>query len=401
MKRVCFIFLAAAMLLSVLSGAAFTVSADTEGAFEYTVANGEATVTKYTGEGGDVTIPSKLGGYPVTAIGEWAFVGCKGLTGIQFPDGVTEIGRGAFEGCAGLTSIDIPDSVTVIGGYAFERCTSLTRIAIGSGVTEIGYCALAACSSLESIVVSADNPYYYMSGNCLIEKETNTLLRGFADSVIPNGVTVIGECAFDGCAGLTGIVIPNSVTVIGENAFSECTDLTSIALPDSVTMIGGEAFYGCTGLTSVRIPDSVTTIRSEAFALTGLTSVEIPESVVTMGFGIFDGCEKLTDIYCLAKERPSGWAAGGGIGIADYTWLDGCKATVHWGEAMPTFSTGDLGGNGEIDATDYLLLKRFVLGTFGLTDAQKQAADVNHDGKINAMDYMLVKRHVLGTYVIG
>lgn len=62
---------------------------------------------------------------------------------------------------------------------------------------------------------------------------------------------------------------------------------------------------------------------------------------------------------------------------------------------------GDLNGNGEIDAADYMLLKRFVLGTFTLTAEQEAAADVNHDGSINAVDYMLVKRHVLGTYVIG
>lgn len=61
---------------------------------------------------------------------------------------------------------------------------------------------------------------------------------------------------------------------------------------------------------------------------------------------------------------------------------------------------GDLGGNGEIDAADYLLLKRYCLGTFKLTDAQQSVADVNRDGAINALDYLLVKRHVLGTFKI-
>ena len=62
---------------------------------------------------------------------------------------------------------------------------------------------------------------------------------------------------------------------------------------------------------------------------------------------------------------------------------------------------GDISDNNEINATDYLLLKRFCLGTFTLTDEQKAVADVNGDGEINALDYMLVKRHVLGTYKIA
>ena len=41
--------------------------------FTYEVADGEATITGYTGEGGNIMLPSELGGYPVTAIGAEAF----------------------------------------------------------------------------------------------------------------------------------------------------------------------------------------------------------------------------------------------------------------------------------------------------------------------------------------
>lgn len=59
---------------------------------------------------------------------------------------------------------------------------------------------------------------------------------------------------------------------------------------------------------------------------------------------------------------------------------------------------GDVDGNGVLNAQDYLLLKRAVLGTLELTDAQKEIADVNGDGKVDAIDYTLVKRAVLGTF---
>jgi hypothetical protein len=64
--------------------------------------------------------------------------------------------------------------------------------------------------------------------------------------VIPDSVTNIGDCAFDGCTGLTSVVIPDSVTNIGDYAFRGCSGLTSVVIPDSVTNIGDYAFDGCT-----------------------------------------------------------------------------------------------------------------------------------------------------------
>ncbi len=73
------------------------------GDYEYTVENGEATITWYNGDGGDIVIPSELGGYPVTSIGDWAFAYCYSLTSVTIPDGVTSIGDYAFEWCTRLT----------------------------------------------------------------------------------------------------------------------------------------------------------------------------------------------------------------------------------------------------------------------------------------------------------
>ncbi|MDR2844426.1 MAG: leucine-rich repeat domain-containing protein, partial [Candidatus Symbiothrix sp.] len=66
---------------------------------------------------------------------------------------------------------------------------------------------------------------------------------------INDGVTSIGNDAFENCSGLTSVTIPSSVTSIGEGAFYECSRLTSLTIPSSVTSIGDLAFYFCEGLT--------------------------------------------------------------------------------------------------------------------------------------------------------
>jgi len=61
---------------------------------------------------------------------------------------------------------------------------------------------------------------------------------------------------------------------------------------------------------------------------------------------------------------------------------------------------GDLDASGKIDARDYMMAKRYVLGTYELAQDAKERADVNGDGKADARDYMMIKRHALGTFTI-
>ena len=87
----------------------------------------------------NTTIPNS-----VTAIGEYAFSGCHGLTSVTIPNSVTTIGHKAFYYCTGLTSVIIPNSVTSIGDDAF-RGDGLTSVTIGNSVTKIGDYAFYDC----------------------------------------------------------------------------------------------------------------------------------------------------------------------------------------------------------------------------------------------------------------
>ncbi len=195
-----------------------------------------------------VTIPSS-----VTTIGEQAFCFCRGLTSVTIPNSVTTIGKSAFGDCTGLSSITIPNSVTEIGSSAFYYCTGLTSVTIPNSVTIIDNNAFYHCTGLTSIVVESGNSSYDSREGCnaIIRTNTNTLIVGCKNTVIPNSVTTIGEYAFDGCSGLTNITIPNSVTTIGEYAFSNCTGLTSVTIGESITAIGDKAFQPCDNIIDI------------------------------------------------------------------------------------------------------------------------------------------------------
>ena len=159
-------------------------------------------------------------------------------------EGVKVIGDCAFLVCKSLTSINIPNSVTNIGDYAFYRCSSLTKIIIPSSVVNMN-----------------GNPFFNWDGDLhneskafiyehqvLFNKDRTTLIayRSKKTSyIIPDGVTNIGDGAFEYCGSLTNINIPDSVTNIGDSAFSGCKSLNSINIPNSVTNIGNGAFWSC------------------------------------------------------------------------------------------------------------------------------------------------------------
>lgn len=217
------------------------------GNFEYSRVDSRIRIDKYTSSASSVTIPEKIGGLPVTSIGDRAFNGCRKLTLITIPNSVTSIGYEVFRNCSNLISITIPNSVTSIGEGAFFHCSNLRSIDIPNGVTFIGAGAFKDCFSLTSIN-------------------------------IPDSVTSIVHRAFFHCSGLTSINIPDGVTSIDKTAFYGCKRLTSVNIPNGVTSIGKSAFRNCSGLTSITIPDSVTSIGDGAFAdCISLTSITIPE----------------------------------------------------------------------------------------------------------------------------
>lgn len=114
---------------------------------------------------------------------------------------------------------------------------------------------------------------------------------------IPDGVTTIGDSAFENCIALTTVNLPASLSEIGWGAFKSCEKLAAVTFPDGLKRIGDEAFRFCDGLGTVTIPAGVEQFGTEVFGgCSTLTSVTVEEGVTEIGAAAFQNCEQLTDV---------------------------------------------------------------------------------------------------------
>lgn len=210
---------------------------------------------------------------------------------------------------------------------------NIKTVIIKDGVTSIGNYAFQGCINLTSVN-------------------------------IPSGVTSIGKYAFFVCEKLPAITIPSSVQSIGKNAFGYCKAIETINIPASVTSIGENAFLACSSLASITvengnttydsrnecnaiietsintlilgckktvIPSGVEAISEKAFNLCkGLTTINIPASVTSIGSFAFSQCPSLASITVDGGNQTydSRNNCNAIIQKSDSSLIVGCKATV-------------------------------------------------------------------------
>lgn len=103
------------------------------------------------------------------------------------------------------------------------------------------------------------------------------------DVIVPDGVTIIGEGAFKGCASIKKITLPDSVERIEKHAFKGCRKLEQITMPSNLKFIGDYAFHRCHNLKEVVLPHAVKKLEFCVFLYCdNLRYVEMP-GVVELG----------------------------------------------------------------------------------------------------------------------
>ena len=288
----------------------------------------------------------------VKSIGKFTFQLCTSLSSVTIPGSVESIGEAAFISCNQLAELTISEGVKSIGGYAFQGCTSLSSVTIPESVTSIGAAPFCLCSSLMSFngkFASSDGRFLMNSGN-LIQAASGAMV-GHLD--IPEGVTSIGDDAFNQCTGLTSVTIPKIVTSIGSYAFCECSSLTSITIKRETPPVGNSVMFDDTNNAPIYVPaGSVDTYKSTRYwsnyadriqAIPSSVPVDLGLSVKWASFNLgASKPEEYGDYYAWGETEPKedySWAT--------YKWCNGSEVTLT--RYCPSDKTSYWGGSGTPD----------------------------------------------------
>lgn len=320
-----------------LLACAFAISANAQ--FTATEINGTETITGYIGLTGNLTIPSKFNGLPVTAIANNPnYRYPSAITNVTIPSSVTSLGNNAFANFTSLPDIVIPNTVTNLGAGAFQSCTSLTNVVLSSKITTLGPSTFTGCTGLQTFAVPAnitdieDHAFYDCTSLLSItipEGVTNIGYATFADCIalggiqLPDSALSLGSSMFYGCSNFSWIILPAGITSIPAakpsdlgGMFQYCIFLTSLPIPDTITNIGALAFANCSGVTTVNIPASVNEIGANAFYYCSMTNLTISNGVSSIDAAAFEGCIDLTNVAIPASVTNIGAAV-----FADCTGL--------------------------------------------------------------------------------
>lgn len=331
-----------------------------------------------------------------------------------------------------VNEVIINEGVTSIGEFAFQYCLPLKKISIPSTVTSINFGAFKGCELLETITL-AKNSVFEMKNDCLINTKEKKLVVGTSKAVIPTdgSVTIIDDYAFNFRYFLKEVFIPKSVTHIGYSAFESCGSLKSVVFEESESSseitINNYAFQSCSKLKSIKLPKNIKSFGEFVFDTSDFTIIGYANSTAekyAKEYNIeFLNLDALPDsdsnLYMDNKsstmpnvEENTPWESiisnleshnvtaditdknGNSLSSGDIVGT-GCIVKTILGEYTIVVK-GDVDGSGEVNATDYLHVKRALLKATTLTGAYFTAADTDESGDISSTDYVLIKGYFLG-----
>ena len=224
-----------------------------------------------------ITIPNG-----VTDIGDNAFQDCTSLTSITIPNSVTYIGSSAFYGCTSLPSITIPNNVIFIQSEAFYGCSNLETVTVyATTPPTLGNDAFTDCDADLQIYVFSDYVNNYNDGNWSNYYNAGIIkgmTGGYCGADDPqtyedeskNVIWVLSGTSPDYTLTISGTGAMKDYGAPDDQPWKDYrSSITSVVIENGVTSIGDFAFQGCSNLAIVYMQSStpqITTWGTDAFA---------------------------------------------------------------------------------------------------------------------------------------
>ena len=146
----------------------------------------------------------------------------------------------------------------------------------------------------DAIIVSDNNKSFCSVDGVLFTKNMKKLIcypcgKPEETYIVPDGVEIIGVCAFQGNRFLKSVYLPSSIQNIEQNAFSSCDELSSVFLPEGLKTIDKDAFAFC-NIKHMLLPKSLKKINwsNLSSSNSGILSVEIPDSKIEIDMSGYD-----------------------------------------------------------------------------------------------------------------
>lgn len=283
-------------------------------------------------------------------LGSGTFTNCSELESIILPPYLysSELPNELFSNCASLKSIDLTAwaGLGYIGNYAFLNCESLSTVKLPSSLYGISAYAFQGCGNIAEIYCEAIDPpscngqafdsSIYENCRLYVPEESeeayceagvwsefvNIQATDIINSFTYEGVqyklvkgadhqVIVGDnYNYTGELDLPSEVYFNDetyiVTGLGEDCFND-SNITSVTLPSSVVNLSSYAFANCRMLETADLGESsISSLGSSAFSnCSNLKSVTLPSSLVSIIGSVFNGCDNLESMTCLAKIPPS------------------------------------------------------------------------------------------------
>ncbi len=266
----------------------------TDGDWEFQLLDNHAMITGYTGEKGDIIVPSKLYGVDVTELENGWDKLFNGARSITFPGTIKKVDLGTSYGWPELESLVYQEGVESISGCILQEFKNLTYVSLPSTLTEIGDHAFRGTTSLTHLSIPANVKslgWHAFNGSAIqsvdLSKSTELKLK---------------DCVFSDCKSLTEIILPEGLKEISNGFAQNCSKLEKIDIPASVTIIGPSAFKS-TSLSEIILPAGLKELHPATFKSTKLKQVVVPHGATYLGYGggiiygVFNDCKDLEAVY--------------------------------------------------------------------------------------------------------